>query len=153
MGKRVVLHLQASGNTGGAGKGKDSSHKVVGFGTFQPPSTPLPSIYEQAKLNDYKKLQDQYDSGERRVLDDTVDFPCEFTIKIIGVNEKSFAPDVVNTVSVATGIIPEAMKVSVRETSGKKYVSITLVATYASADEVYAAYQCISKDTRVKYVI
>ena len=124
-----------------------------------------PSIYEQAKLNELKQLQESYNSGEdnshsiqesdkeRSVLEDTVTFPALFTIKIIGVNEPTFAPDVVSAVSAETGILPETMQISSRETSGGKYVSITLITKYQSADEVYKAYAVIGKDPRVKYVI
>lgn len=134
-----------------------------GFGEPKKP----PSIFEQARMNDVLRnkmnqlqdLQNNYTnesegSGEgRRVLEDTVDFPCNFTIKVIGDNDKSFAPDIVNAVSAETGIIPEGIQVSTRETKGGKYVSITLIAQYQNADEVYAAYKVIGQDGRVKYVI
>ena len=51
------------------------------------------------------------------------------------------------------GMLPEKMQVFRRETSGGKYVSVTLVAHYQSADEVYAAYKVLGADARVKYVI
>ena len=68
-------------------------------------------------------------------------------------NDTTFAPDIVSLVSAELGMLPEKMQVFRRETSGGKYVSVTLVAHYQSADEVYAAYKVIGADARVKYVI
>ena len=61
-------------------------------GGFGPPK-PTPSIFEQAKLNDMKTIQESYsqiqrgavsDGKERSssVLEDTVQFPSAFTIKV-----------------------------------------------------------------------
>jgi len=127
-----------------------------GFGTSKPNQPKIVPINEQAKLNELKKLTEEYDkrtANERRVLEDTVDFPCDFLIKVIGINDSQFVPDMINKVCEELAILPENIQVQVKETSGGKYVSISLIHHYQSASEVYAAYRVLGADKRVKYLI
>ena len=93
------------------------------------------------------------DSSKKRVIEETVEFPCSFTIKVIGINDSGFVADSVKTLCSELSFSPEAVKVAVKETTGGKYVSATLVADYQKADEVYAAYAALGRDPRVKFLL
>ena len=116
----------------------------------------FPSIDETARqiklantLKDYK----DGDETKKSVFEDHVTFPSEFMIKIIGLNEPTFIIDVVNSVATVINQAPEKITFTTKETAGGKYLSISIKPFFKDASEVYAAYDIIAKDTRVKFVI
>lgn len=116
----------------------------------------FPSIDETAKqiklanaLKDYK----DGDENKKSVFEDHVTFPTEFMIKIIGMNEPTFIIDILNSVATVVNQAPEKIAFTTKETSGGKYLSISIKPFFKDADEVYAAYDVVSKDKRVKFVI
>ena len=116
----------------------------------------FPSIDETARqiklantLKDYK----DGDETKKSVFEDHVTFPTEFMIKIIGVNEPTFIIDILNSVATVVNQAPEKITFTTKETAGGKYLSISIKPLFKDAEEVYAAYDIVSKDTRVKFVI
>lgn len=116
----------------------------------------FPSIDETAKqiklanaLKDYK----DGDENKKSVFEDHVTFPSEFMIKIIGMNEPTFIIDILNSVATVVNQAPEKIAFTTKETAGGKYLSISIKPVFKDADEVYAAYDAVSKDKRVKFVI
>ena len=116
----------------------------------------FPSIDETARqiqlantLKDYK----DGDETKKSVFEDHVTFPSEFMIKIIGLNEPTFIIDILNSVATVINQAPEKITFTTKETAGGKYLSISIKPFFKDADEVYAAYDIVSKDARVKFVI
>lgn len=113
-----------------------------------------PSIDELAKQQQLKLLVDQYKSNvEKRVFDDAIVFPCEFMVKIIGLNDSTFLEDTLNSVSECVGQNPSAIKYSTKITNGGKYLSISLSPIFQQSSQIYAAYNVVSRDSRVKFML
>lgn len=90
---------------------------------------------------------------KKTVFEDHVTFPTLFTIKVIGVNDPTFVTETVNNIAALVKQDPSQIKVSTKEAAGGKYLSISLSPMFKDAEEVYAAYDIVSKDSRVKFVI
>ena len=114
----------------------------------------FPSIDEFAKQQQLKILMQQYKTGiEKRVFDDAVVFPCEFMVKIIGVNDPTFLDDTLVAVGRCSGQTPSSIKCSTKITSGGKYLSISLSPIFQKSSQIYEAYDVVSKDSRVKFML
>ena len=128
-----------------------SFRELSGDSTAAPP---IPSADQLAKQQKLKKLaQDYQNTAQRRVLDDTVQFPSQFVIKIIGENDASFVQDILQAVSVATGIDESKLGHSTKPSTNGKHISITINPWFTSANQVYAAYAITGQDPRVKFVL
>jgi putative lipoic acid-binding regulatory protein len=90
---------------------------------------------------------------EKKVFKDILEFPTNFTIKIVGVNQPTFVNDIVASIASAINCSPDTIKYSISNSKQNNYISITVTPYFQNADEIYAAYDIISKDSRVKYVI
>jgi len=114
----------------------------------------LPSIDELAKQQQLKVLMNQYKSTvEKKVFEDTITFPCEFMVKVIGINDSTFFDDTLSSLGKCLGQNPSAIKCSTKVTSGGKYLSISLSPTFQQANQIYEAYDVLSRDSRVKFMI
>ncbi|GJQ15621.1 hypothetical protein GpartN1_g7412.t1 [Galdieria partita] len=87
--------------------------------------------------------------GQRRLIDELVDFPCKFQFKIIGIRQGNFVGDIVDSVAEVLQIDPSYMEVSTRDKG--KYRSITIDAPCNSSEQVYSIYAAIDRDPRVKF--
>lgn len=117
------------------------------------PSIPFIPSSSTSKLQQLNSLVDEYKNNDRNVFDDTIQFPAEFLIKIVGVNEPSFLSDMLSTIAKCTGSSPTDIKHSVKETSGGKYVSISATPLFSDSAKLYSTYEEISKDNRVKFMV
>lgn len=116
----------------------------------------FPSIDETAKQIKLANVLKDYQNGDETkasVFEDHVTFPSEFMIKIIGQNEPTFIIDILNSVATVINQAPEKIPFTTKETAGGKYLSISIKPVFEDAAAVYAAYDIVSKDTRVKFVI
>ena len=116
----------------------------------------FPSIDETAKQIKLANVLKDYKDGDETkasVFEDHVTFPSEFMIKIIGINEPTFIIDILNSVATVINQAPEKIAFTTKETAGGKYLSISIKPVFEDAAAVYAAYDIVSKDTRVKFVI
>ncbi|CAM9372835.1 unnamed protein product [Discosporangium mesarthrocarpum] len=88
--------------------------------------------------------------GDFQVFDSLVEYPGNFDLKIIGVNEGDFVGDIRRGVA---GCLTEGedgvVECSTREKG--KYLSITLKVHVLSSDQLYKCYEAINKDPRVKF--
>ena len=116
------------------------------------------------KISDYnlkgqlpidKDMKDKSNSTyeEKKVFKDVLTFPTNFTIKIVGQNHPTFVNDIIASVAAAIGILPDTIKYSISNSKQGNYISVTVTPYFQNSDEIYAAYDAISKDKRVKYVI
>lgn len=135
------------------GFGKMNQQKII-------PS--IPTLENMRKEQEYSKLKKQYENiNDRRVFDDTLQFPCQFTVKIIGSQDKDrlFINDVISSVASIIGVHPDTITFSVKDsktsasTSASKYTSITIDANFNNSDELYSVYNLAKSDPRIKYII
>ena len=92
--------------------------------------------------------------GNRKVFDDTMKFPADFMIKIVGQNEPEFVTDMLDTVKKCLDSNQQQnFPYSIKETAGGKYVSLTVTPVFQNAEELYATYEAIGKDKRVKMTL
>lgn len=120
--------------------------------------TPFPSIDALSKqLQQLGSIQKNGFAPEKEgqnAIEKTVTFPTStFIIKVIGVNEPSFASDIVNSVAVIVNESPEKINVETKVTSGGKYMSVSITPTFQAAEEIYRVYAAVQADRRVKFVI
>jgi putative lipoic acid-binding regulatory protein len=120
----------------------------------------LVNLYDSKKASVETAAQDAVladgasSSAGKSVFADTVTFPTRFMIKIVGLNEPDFAADMVATVLSELGpqgTSPQSL--STKETAGGKYVSVSIKPFFRSADELYAVYDRIKLDKRVKFML
>lgn len=86
-----------------------------------------------------------------RAFEYLVEYPCEFAIKVIGINEGSFANDIAATVSAVCEVDTSDVRFTVRDTSSGRYQSITVHAPVKNATMLYKCYELIAEDPRVKF--
>lgn len=87
--------------------------------------------------------------GQRRLIDELVDFPCKFQFKVIGIRQGNFVGDIVDCVAEVLQIDPAYVEVSTKDKG--KYRSITIDAPCNSSEQVYSIYAAIDRDPRVKF--
>lgn len=75
------------------------------------------------------------------LLNSTHEFPCAFTIKVIGLAEDSFEKRVVQVICDALHC--DEIPYSTRETPKKKHVAVTLEPELISAEQVLLLYERI----------
>lgn len=92
-------------------------------------------------------------ASPKKVFQDTIAFPTHFMIKVVAENVPGFADDIVGTVLSCLG--PQTTKVAhtTKETSGGKYVSVSIKPYFQSAEELYAVYDRVKQDKRVKFML
>lgn len=89
-------------------------------------------------------------TGEKsRVFEALVEYPCQFTMKIVGANEGTFVQDVLQIVADSCHVEKETVSFSTREMG--KWTSVTVHAPVANAQMLYSLYENIDKDPRVKF--
>ena len=81
-----------------------------------------------------------------------LEFPCEFPIKIMGLNDNDFIPYICDLVR---PFYPELndSHVHQRTSGGGKYISITLTIQATSKQQLDNIYCCVSADPRVKMAL
>lgn len=81
-----------------------------------------------------------------------LEFPCAFPIKAIGKAGESFDTLVVQMVRRHAPDLNEAA-VTLRESSGGKWVSVTVVIQATTKDQIDAIYRDLSADARVVWAL
>uniref|UniRef100_A0A7S0L5V2 Uncharacterized protein n=1 Tax=Coccolithus braarudii TaxID=221442 RepID=A0A7S0L5V2_9EUKA len=113
------------------------------------------NFHARAMLSSRRMLHTPMLAQEMPNLDGTgsfrtlVEYPCELSVKVIGLNEGAFVSDMRTMCAGITG--QEEELVGVRWRDKGKYRSITLQLQFQDADMVYAVYAAINKDPRVKF--
>lgn len=81
-----------------------------------------------------------------------IEFPCDFPIKVMGLKCADFLPTMVQVVQ---GHCPEfnADCIEVRESSGGKYLGLTLTVAATSQDHLDDIYRALTGHPMAKYVL
>ena len=113
-----------------------------------------PIIQPLSTQYQYQQKIKEYSTQNKSVFNDMLDFPCEFSITVIGCNDFTFASDVLSTFASVLSISPECINRSKsRTTAGGKYMSMTLRSSFQCAQDLYSVYSALSADKRVKYIL
>jgi len=125
-----------------------SPKPFIGIG---PPDKPINDVTKPEYDDQGYTVYTNEETGEKsRVFEALVDYPCDFTMKIVGANEGAFVDEILGIVAdscqVAAGT-PIAHKTR----SMGKWVSVTVEAPVQSAEMLYTLYENIDKDPRVKF--
>ena len=79
-----------------------------------------------------------------------IDFPCDFPIKVMGEMQDGFADIIIGLIQTVQPTFTAA-HVSMRASSGGKYISLTCLVHVASQDQLDAVYRLISAHPLVKF--
>ncbi|KAG7349520.1 DUF493 domain containing protein [Nitzschia inconspicua] len=137
-----------------AGSGKKNNGKVKPFVAIGPtgviPPEPIndpsrPQVDDQGYT-----LYTNEETGEKsRVFEALVDYPCVFTMKIVGANEGTFVADMLAVVADATE--SELSDISHSTKFMGKWTSLTVQAPVQSSEMLYTLYEKVDLDPRVKF--
>ena len=72
-----------------------------------------------------------------KVFEKLVDYPCEFTIKVIGFDDETFSADMVKYIAGVVDKPADSIEFSKNDSKQKTYTSVTIKAPVASAEELY----------------
>lgn len=127
---------------------KKSSKPFIPVG---PPDTPPINNPSKPEFDDqgYTLYTDKETGQKSRVFEALVEYPCDFTMKIVGANEGSFVTDMVGIVAEACEATPDDIEHSVRAMG--KWTSVTVEAPVKSAEMLYALYEKLDLDPRVRF--
>jgi putative lipoic acid-binding regulatory protein len=118
-----------------------------------PPDTNITSINDPTKPEyddqGYTLYHDEKTGTKARVFEALVKYPCQFTLKIVGVSEGLFAQEMVAVVAESCRVQVKDIAHSVRING--KWTSVTVKAPVASAEMLYALYENVDRDPRVKF--
>jgi putative lipoic acid-binding regulatory protein len=89
----------------------------------------------------------------RRPLESLMEFPCRHTFKAVGRAEGDFVPSMLARVGAVLGRAVDSGEHSVRQSSGGRYESVTLDLWVESGEQLYAVYEAIYDDERVRYLL
>jgi len=126
---------------------------------FNPPGKQKPFVGIGPALNDptkpeyddqgYTLYSDERTGEKSRVFEALVDYPCKFTLKIVGANEGLFVEEMV-------AVVAETCQVEISEIAHStktmgKWTSVTVHAPVESANMLYELYETVDRDPRVKF--
>lgn len=99
----------------------------------------------------YTLYADETTGEKKRVFEALVEYPSVFKMKIVGQDDEneSFASEIVQVVAESCGVELSMVKHSKRKNG--KWTSVTVHAPVKSADMLYALYENVDKNPRVKF--
>jgi putative lipoic acid-binding regulatory protein len=99
----------------------------------------------------YTLYADETTGEKKRVFEALVEYPSIFKMKIVGQDDESesFAPEVVEIVAESCGV--EYTKIKHTKRQNGKWTSVTVHAPVENADMLYALYENVDKNPRVKF--
>ncbi|CAJ1947590.1 unnamed protein product [Cylindrotheca closterium] len=142
--------------------------QATGFGKAKPgkqrPSKPytavgpsgiekrgIPNSVSHPETDDqgYTLYTDEKTGKKSRVFEALLHYPSDFTLKIVGANEGSFVSEIVALVAEACETEPAKIAHTARSIG--KWTSVTCTCPVQSAEMVYAMYEAVDRDPRVKF--
>lgn len=97
----------------------------------------------------YTLYTDEKTGEKSRVFEALLDYPTDFILKIVGANEGAFVGEIVALVAEACKTDPEKIAHTTR--SMGKWISITCSCPVQNSEMVYALYEAVDRDPRVKF--
>ena len=125
---------------------KTTTKSYVGIGPASVNDVTNPAVDDQG----FTLYTDERTGEKSRVFEALVEYPCLFTMKIVGANDGAFVHDMVSIVaSTCDAKGPEDIDHSVKVNG--KWTSVTVQAPVKSAEMLYALYENVDRDPRVKF--
>jgi len=125
---------------------KKESKPYVGIGPPRLNDVTNPAIDDQG----FTLYTDEQTGEKSRVFEALVEYPCLFTMKIVGANDGAFVTDMVSIVATTCEVeIIEDIDHTVKVNG--KWTSVTVQAPVKSASMLYELYENIDRDPRVKF--
>jgi putative lipoic acid-binding regulatory protein len=90
---------------------------------------------------------------KKKPLDDLVDFPCDFTFKIIGMVSDDFVSKIVNGITAHGGKPLKIVSSECKKSSKNKYTSLTLVLNVQESQDIYDVYEACQAMPEIKFVL
>jgi uncharacterized protein len=146
------------------------TEKASGFGKTKAPATKKPASKKpyvaigpqsaaDKPLNDptnpeyddqgFTLYSDEETGKKSRVFEALVEYPCDFTMKIVGANEGAFVEEMVAVVAESCETHPSKVNHTTRAMG--KWMSVTVQAPVQNAEMLYALYEKVDLDPRVKF--
>jgi putative lipoic acid-binding regulatory protein len=97
----------------------------------------------------YTLYADEETGKKQRVFEALIEYPCEFKLKIIGLNEGTFAEEMVQVVADCCNVQSDSVKFTERQNG--KWTSVTVFAPVENAEMLYTLYENVDRDPRVKF--
>ena len=126
---------------------------------FQPPGNQKPFIGVGPPLNDptkpeyddqgYTLYRDERTGEQSRVFEALVNYPCRFTMKIVGEDKANFVTEIISIVASSCEV--ETHQISHTTRVNGKWTSITVQAPVQNAQMLYGLYENIDKHPRVRF--
>ena len=113
--------------------------------------TPVRHILDNSQDDPIARFERENDGA--KVFEKLVDYPCEFTIKVIGFDDETFAADMCRYIAGVVDKPVDDIAFSKNDSKQKTYTSVTIKAPVASADELYQCYAVLRQDPRVKIAL
>mmetsp|Transcript_27065 Transcript_27065/g.83389 ORF Transcript_27065/g.83389 Transcript_27065/m.83389 type:complete len:141 (+) Transcript_27065:876-1298(+) len=88
-----------------------------------------------------------------KVFEKLVEYPCDFTIKVIGKDDPEFATDMVALLARVVEKPADGIEFSTAASGKGTYLSVTIRAPVASADQLYQCYAVLRNDPRVRIAL
>jgi len=90
---------------------------------------------------------------EKKPLDDLVDFPCDFTFKIIGEVENDFEKEVIRGIEAFVQKPIKVVSAQIKRSRKKRYTSLTLVLHVEKSQDIYDVYEACRGMSNIKFVL
>ncbi len=143
-----------------------------GFGSKKEPANEFPSIdafakdkeillrdrsYQATAIPSLDEIQNngkgQFGEDREKKFDfNDLTFPCEFTLKVIGLDENGFLDDVL-AISKSVSEQSTPLKHATRKGNKGNYLSVTVTPVFTGGEQIYALYEKLHGDPRVKFVL
>ena len=123
-----------------------SSKTYIGIGPPSLNDVNNPAVDDQG----YTLYTDEQTGEKSRVFEALVDYPCLFTLKIVGANDGSFVTDMLSIVA-TTCEVEFAVELEHTVKVNGKWTSVTVKAPVKSATMLYELYENVDQDPRVKF--
>tara|TARA_A100001035_G_C27673017_1_gene449289 strand:+ start:277 stop:720 length:444 start_codon:yes stop_codon:yes gene_type:complete len=97
--------------------------------------------------------KDQFGEDREKKFDfNDLEFPCEFTLKVIGLDEPGFLDDIL---ALSKSVSEQSAEVKHATKKGSKgnYLSVTVTPVFTGGEQIYTLYEKLHSDTRVKFVL
>lgn len=139
--------LAESGSPVAQGFGTAKKKPYVALGT---PDRKINDVTKPEYDKDgYTLYEDEKTGEKKRVFEALVEYPCRFTMKIVGAKDGTFVTDMVQTVADSCNTTADDVPFSTKEMG--KWTSVTVKAPVENADMLYLLYENLDKDSRVKF--
>ena len=137
----------------GFGKPSPALSTVKSYIGVGPPDKPKKPVNDVTKPEyddqGYTLYQDEQTGEKSRVFEALVDYPCTFTMKIVGANEGAFVEEMVDVVATSCNVDTDQVPYTTKQMG--KWTSVTVQAPVENAEMLYSLYENIDRDPRVKF--